>query len=242
MTKLPLIILLLPLGFLSGCGALESIPPEEVGHYYINPNTDFADISKVAVLEIESEFSRDYLSGRLTDSISQALQKQHLFSVVTISPDDPDWRRLAVGDDDLSSYSIRQLDAIRSQLKVNAVIYGNITEYRPYPHMLMGLRLKMLDLRDGKLLWAMEQVWDSTDKRVEERMKYFFKTNMRDGYEPIGWQLLVTSPRAFNKFVVHEVSQTFGEANEYLMRASSSGNTRKFSKKSTIIDKVFRVR
>jgi hypothetical protein len=233
--------LLLLLMVLSGCGVLKSAPPQEMGHFYINPHTDFGDIGRVAVLEVKNESNRADLASQLTDSVSEALQKKHLFSVTTLSPDDPAWRRLAVGDDDISSYSIRQLDAVRSQLKVNAVIYGSITEYRPYPHMLMGLRLKMLDLRDGKLLWAMEQVWDSTDKNIEMRMKHFYKDYMRDGYQPIGWQLLVTSPRAFNKFVVHEVAATFGQSNEYMKRTSSAKTGRNFSKKPTIFEKIFKI-
>ena len=234
-------VLLLLLTVSSGCGVLNSAPPQEMGHFYINPNTDFDDIGRVAVLEVKNESTRVDLASQLTDSISEALQKKHLFSVTTLGPDDPDWRRLAVGDDDISSYSIRQLDAVRSQLGVNAVIYGSITEYRPYPHMLMGLKLKMLDLRDGKLLWAMEQVWDSTDKRIEMRMKHFYKDYMRDGYQPIGWQLLVTSPKAFNKFVVHEVAATFGQSNKYMKRVSSSESGRDFSKKPTIFEKIFKI-
>ena len=55
----------------------------------------------------------------------------------------------------------------------------------------------------------MEQVWDTTDKQVETRMKRYYSKRVRDGYQPFSWKIFVTSPRAFNKFVVDEVGDTF---------------------------------
>jgi hypothetical protein len=72
----------------------------------------------------------------------------------------------------------------------------------------MALHLKMMDVRHGRLLWAMEQVWDSTDRQVELRMQKYFKKEIRRGYQPLDWEIMVTSPRAFNKFVVYEIGQT----------------------------------
>ncbi len=40
-------ILLLLLMVLSGCGVLNSAPPQETGHFFINPYTDFDDIGRV---------------------------------------------------------------------------------------------------------------------------------------------------------------------------------------------------
>ena len=72
----------------------------------------------------------------------------------------------------------------------------------------MSLTLKLVDTRSGQLLWAFEDVWDSGDKTVERRMQNYFKNQMRTGYEPINWQILVTSPLAFNGFVAWEVAKT----------------------------------
>ena len=73
----------------------------------------------------------------------------------------------------------------------------------------MGLNMKMVDLKRGKTSWAMEQVWDSSDKSMEIRMKQYSKDQMRSGYQPLDWQLFITSPRAFNKFIAAEIAQTF---------------------------------
>ena len=100
------------------------------------------------------------------------------------------------------------LAAIGRTLKVDAVLLGAITQYQPYPHMTAGVRVRLIDLQDGQLLWAVQQVWDSSDKAVEARMRGFFRTRMRDGYEPLGWELAVISPRHFHKFVAYETART----------------------------------
>ena len=95
----------------------------------------------------------------------------------------------------------------------------------------------MVDLRIGKLLWAIEQIWDSTDKLVERRMKKFYKEYMRSNYGPMDWELLITSPRAFNKFVVYEVAETFNMVSRYGKEHLSSENIKNFRENSTIFEK-----
>jgi hypothetical protein len=90
-------------------------------------------------------------------------------------------------------------------------MFGTIQQYMPFPHLRASLSLRLVDLRSGFVLWAFEDVWDSNDKTVERRMQRFFKEQMRSGYEPINWQILVTSPRAFERFVAWEVAQTLPE-------------------------------
>ncbi len=218
----------MPLMSLSSCVSLGTSVVPETGHFYLNPYTDLSDLGRVAVLELDNRSSRADLSLVLTDAITESLAKKHLFGIQALHSDHPDWRNL--GLDDSGEFTHEKLLAIRKQLKVNAIVFGTITQYYPYPHMLMALRLKMIDLRDGRLLWAMEQVWDSTDKRVEQRMKIFFSTQMRSGYQPMNWDLLITSPRAFNKFVVHEVAQTFPSNNSYTKLTISAGSDKNFNK------------
>jgi len=98
--------------------------------------------------------------------------------------------------------------AIRETLKCDGVLVGTVTEFRPYPHMAVGLRLKLLDMRDGQLLWALEQVWDSADKTTRNRMKAYFKAEKGSGFEPLKEQLAAVSPIEFIKFVSYEVGAT----------------------------------
>jgi len=170
---------------LSGCTIIRGPQAQETGHFYINPYADISSVGKAVVFELDNRTSYPKLSGTMTDDLCKALQKKHIFALNTLHRTDPQWRNLNL--DVSNSYSLEELASIRQQLKTDAVLFGSLTRYEPFPHMLMSLHLKLIDLRSGKMLWAMEQVWDSSDKQLEQRMKQYFKKELRSGYEPMDW-------------------------------------------------------
>lgn len=214
-TRIELILLTaaaLILSALSGCAMVKPVTPE-TGHYYINPNSDFSQIGKLVVFELENETRTKDLSLPLTEALAHSIQKRHLYSVRVLTEDDPKWADLNLNYPE--HFSIEDMSAIRQKLDADAILTGRITEYYAYPRMLMGVHLRMVDLKNGAVVWGFEQVWDTTDKRTEERMRAYFDREIREGYEPYHWQLLITSPRAFQKFAVFEIARTLPESNGY---------------------------
>jgi len=235
MNTIKTILILLPVIFSSGCIISRPVQPE-TGYYYIDPSADFSNIGKVVVFELTNRSTQTELGQVLTKTITESLQKRHLFNVRSLYKSDDDWQSLDLKND--LSYTLDELVVIRKQLKTDAILFGSVTWYEPYPHMLVGLHLKLLDLRSGNLLWAMEQVWDSTDKRTEQRMKAFFDRHMRTGYQPMDWHLLITSPRAFNKFVAYEITRTFPRTGGYINSTLSSEKSENFRTKSLLLKKT----
>ncbi|HIJ67095.1 MAG TPA: hypothetical protein HPP87_10650 [Planctomycetes bacterium] len=211
----------------------------ETGHYYINPNADFSTVGKTVIFEFDNLSTRPDLSIDLTQALTEAVQKRHLFSVSALYRADPAWRMLDLNGG--STYSLDELSVIRKQAKADAVLFGRITQHHPYPHLLVGLHLKLVDLRNAKLLWATEQVWDSTDKSVERRMRHYFNSRMRAGYQPLDWEILITSPRAFNKFVAAEVAHTLPRQNHYATRQPVSQNTTRSEARAVISKKTLQI-
>ena len=87
------------------------------------------------------------------------------------------------------------------------MLIGTVTSYTPYPHMAMGLQLKLIDLRDGQVAWAAEQVWDTADKNTEEQIKKYFDQELRQGFSPLGEQLAMLSSINFVRFVTYDVAE-----------------------------------
>jgi len=200
-------ILLLLAVLLSGCRSTQSPSAPAANYYYRNPDKKFITIGRAAIVELDNDSSYPRISSDITGSLYQALQKKQVFGLTLVRQDDPSWRSLQLEAD--STYTFEQLLAIRDALKCDGVLIGTVTEYRPYPHMTVGLRLKLLDLRDGQLIWALEQVWDSADKSTEKRIKDYFKSEKRAGYAPLHDKLAAVSPLEFIKFVSYEVAGTF---------------------------------
>jgi len=198
-------LLLTVLLCLGGCATHKSSIPE--GHYsYVNPNKDLTAIGRVAIVELENDSTYPQISADVTAGLFQALQKRQMFGLTVVSQHDPAWRSLQLEGN--SVQTLEQILAIRETLKCDAVLLGTVTGFGPYPHMTMGLRLKLLDLRDGQLLWAIEQVWDSTDKATEKRIKEYYLSEKRSGFAPLKEELAAVSPLEFIKFVSYEVAGT----------------------------------
>ncbi len=203
-TKLLLLLAVLS----SGCTIYgvfgDSIPAAD--YYYLNPDKRLATIGRVAIVELNNDSSYPQISTDITEALFQALQKKQVFGLTVVGQHDASWRSLQLDFD--STYTLDQIMAIRETLKCDGILIGTITEFRPYPHMAVGLRLKLLDLRDGQLLWALEQVWDNADKTTESRIKSYFKAQKRSGFASLREQLAAVSSLEFIKFVSYEVAET----------------------------------
>jgi hypothetical protein len=196
---------LLLLILLSGCGIYRA-PRPAVDYCYLNPDKDLFAVGKVVIVELDNESSYPQASVDVTEALFKALQKKQLFSLNVVRQNNPAWRSLQLDLD--SPYTLEQLFAVHETLRCDAMLIGTITGYRPYPHMTIGLRLKLVDLKDGQLLWAIEQVWDSADKTTENRIKDYFKTQMRSGSGRLRERLVTVSQLEFIKFVVSETAET----------------------------------
>lgn len=192
--------------FLAGCSIYRA-PALVVDYgYYINPDKDLYDIGRVTIVELNNDSSYPQISADVTRFLFQELQKKQVFGLTLVRRSDPVWHSLQLDLD--SKYTLEQLLIINKTLKCDALLIGTVTQYQPYPQMAIGLRLKLIDLSDGQLLWALEQIWDCADKVTEYRIKKHFRSQTLSGAAPLSEQLLTVSPLKFIKFVAWEVAGT----------------------------------
>lgn len=199
----PLVVLLA--GLLAGCQRDTGCTGRTDG-FYLNPDRDLSTIGRGAVVELDNDSSYPEISADVTEALFLALQKKQVFGLAVVHRQDPAWRSLQLDLD--SAYTLEQLSAIRRTLKCDAILVGTITEYRPYPHLTLGLRMKLIDVSSGELLWALEQVWDASDKATEGRIKKYFDRQMRSDSAALREQLVTVSSLKFVGFVAYEVAET----------------------------------
>ena len=190
---------------LSGCGLYESHTPP-AGYYYLNPDKDLDAVGRTALIELSNDSAFPRISSQATEALYQSLQKKQIFGLATVRRHDPVWRSFQL---DLNAeYTLEQLSVMRKTLNCDAVLVGAVTEFKPYPHMAIGFRLKLIDLTDGELLWALEQVWDTTDKATEERIMDYYSDHGLMGSATLQERLGTVSSLKFVKFVGHETAET----------------------------------
>jgi hypothetical protein len=159
------------------------------------------------MVEMDSSANSPEIGEAISDALFLEVQKKQVFGVMAVRRDNPTWHSLQENLDSLQG--MRQPEAIREALGCNGLLVGTVTRYQPYPHMAVGLRLKLLDLTDGQLLWGLEQVWDSSDISIQKRVKAYLKDQQRSGQSPLREELVLVSPLNFCKFVAYEVAGTF---------------------------------
>jgi hypothetical protein len=175
--------------------------------YYLSPYKDLHQIGRVALVELAGLSDDLQIATTVTDALFLEVQKKQVFGVMVVPRSDPAWPDRQENLD--SSQTLGQLVATREALKCNGLLVGTLTKYQPYPHMVIGLRLKLLDLTDGQLLWGMEEVWDSSDKSIQKRIQNYLKEDRKAGDSPLREELVIVSPLSFCKFVTYEVASTF---------------------------------
>ena len=199
--------ILLCVQLLAFSGCVYYVPEEAAPNsYYISPEKNIRSVGRVALVKMNNLSKVYFVSTEVTESLFQEIQKQQIFGLIRV--DDNTFQQMQLQID--SVYSYEQLALMKERFHCDAILMGTITEYKPYPHMLLGLRLRLIDLSDGQLLWAMEQVWDTTDKSLCDRIETFYdpKRTLFCKEDSLKGQLGIISSLKFFKFVAHEVSQT----------------------------------
>jgi len=187
---------------LSGC-APEAM--NRVGHYTA-PRRDIVSLRRVAFLPLANETDHPGTETGLTEELFKAVQASRLFHLRPVPTN-------AVAATELPNVgtaplTLADLARLRGALGADGILTGALTRWQPYPRMQMGLYLRLVDLRTGRVLWAIDHVWDATDEHTQHRLRQFFCQQAGEGTEPFGWELGTVSLRAFQKFIAHEVAQT----------------------------------
>jgi hypothetical protein len=198
---LPALYFILPLAITSsGCLRYDSSSPTH------EVSKNLSAVRSVCLVELQNKTIYPQISEDVTDSLHQSLQKKQRFTLSLLKQTDTAWGTLSVKPD--SSYTLEQLMSAHKLLGADALLIGTVTSYSPYPRISMGLQLKLVDLRTGQVVWAIEQLWDTADKTTQERIKKYFERQLRSDFSPIGEQLVNLSPINFIKFVTYEVIET----------------------------------
>ena len=182
--------------------------PPVVG-YYLTSTQDLVKLHRVVFLELADRDSPPGIARDMTIALTHAIQAKRLFDIDVVNRDDPLCQMVRL--DARGGFTMKQLRDMRETFKCDGILIGEIRNFRPYPSMRVGLKLQLMDRRDGRLVWAIDNVWDTREKDIEERIRKFFNETIRYGYKPINWRIAMMSPKIFEKFVAFEAAETLSK-------------------------------
>ena len=138
----------------------------------------------------------------------QELSQERIFEIVKLSPQD---LKNIFGSRRVSS--TRNLPAnflkiIESQTGANGVMFIDLDSYRPFRPMSLGVRSKLVDLKTGEFMWAIDETFDAGHASVIVGASQFQETSQVRALSDKTNGSVLHSPRNFTKYVASTVFST----------------------------------
>lgn len=135
------------------------------------------DLHRVAVLPLYAGDVADPESAATLDRVLiAALQKSRRFEVVAVSRED--CRRLfgALEFASVGALPHGFLDKLSGYYGVDAVLFTDLTVYRPYGPLAVGFRSKLATTRGVRMVWAFDEVFSAEDPKMRQSVRMARRT------------------------------------------------------------------
>ncbi len=86
-----------------------------------------------------------------------------------------------------------------------------MTQFEAYPTIRYGLRLYLLDCRNGRVPWASEVLLDSGDRLVAQDVHNYHDVQLERTTSLLEHERILQSPRLFGEYAAHRISATLQE-------------------------------
>ena len=205
-------------GLLNGCASPESLSQIDLMKPVYHPDNVFQytpvlpyDLKRVAVLPLAYDQNRyDLQDGcRSLDPILQAeLIKTKKFEVIPVS------REVLQSRTGHSTWTGAEIlpstffDSLREVYGCDGVLFCQLTVYRAYAPLAVGLRMRLVDARTRQTLWATDETLDATFQAPpKDPIVYpLVEPDMTDDSVK-RWSVL-NSPREFGQYAAAQILAT----------------------------------
>jgi hypothetical protein len=89
----------------------------------------------------------------------------------------------------------------------NAILFATLSEYKPYPPMAIGWRMKLVGT-DAETLWAIEEIFDASQVAVSNSARRYDRDHVRSNPALEDSRSVLLSPTRFGKYTLDVVLKT----------------------------------
>jgi hypothetical protein len=194
------VLALFVLSGLTGCAEFPLSRRPAAGYIPVNHRGDArlpAEIQRVALLPSHGgEIAQPESAAAMDAVLLSALQRQLRFEVVTISRED--CQRLFGAPSFASTDALPHgmIEKIAERYAVDAVLFTDLTLYRPYRPISLGFRAKLATVRDVRLVWALDEMFSAEqDAMIASVRSYYRKGDRPSPTDPV--DAVLQSPARF---------------------------------------------
>ena len=207
---------LLACALLAGCaaplGPLVSREPDyQPANVFLYTPTLSGDVKRVAVLPLACDHRRTDLKDgceALNPILQAELAKTRKFEALSVSPGILKNRTGRSAWEGTEALPPDFFDSLREVYGCDAVLFCQLTVFRPYAPLAIGWRMKLVDARTRQTLWAVDEVVDAGQPAVLDGLKDYQSTELRSPANPQDDWLMRNSPRRFGQYAAAQLFAT----------------------------------
>jgi len=167
----------------------------------------------------------------IQQAFTEEFSRARVFDVVTMSPDHLEQLvgvRALYAD---SPLPLDFLEKVQIGTACEAVLFAELTTYRAYPPVAVGWKLHLFDLKTEKLLWAVDEVFDTGQPPVANALRRHMREKLSPNNVAPTEIIVLDSPRELARYSLGALIATLEQKNpkvtlnsaEDTIRQSSSG-------------------
>jgi hypothetical protein len=212
-SKLFRILPLLMAALVSGCATSAvktnpASPKVQLANVYRPPVG--GEVSRVAVLPLSGDVQPPQALREMDQTFFAEFNKTQVFEGIKVSRSDISE---TVHQEQLPSTEAiprELLLLLQNKYSAEAVLFTDITHYRPYRPISIGVRTKLVSLRTNEVLWAIDSTLDSAEPGVVAAARYYSKLTEQNPLiiKASDSSGVLLSPQRFARFVAREVFAT----------------------------------
>ena len=175
---------------------------------YKSAEPGIQSIHKVLIIPFTSKNGPEIEGEMVTQTFTVELGKIDLFRIINPTTVPGELAEAGTVFWDTGSIDLDLLLAAQKKYGVDAFIFGDVTHYKPYVPLVLGVRLMMVSGISGEVVWSVDGVFDSDQKDVVNFAKGYYKKFYRKDQSLYGWEKVLISMQRYTRFVANMMVST----------------------------------
>ena len=168
---------------------------------------DYGLVRRILALPLVDQSGHGAPARLVSDALGDSIAKLRRFQVVRPRSDDASLKSDSgpIGSGKIPVSTIIELGR---RYGVDAVLFGEISQFRPYTPPSLGIGASLIDVHTGKVLWSVTDFVDASDAQTSVSMRLWFEEKAATDDTVYDERLVSTSPRWFARFATDRLAST----------------------------------
>ncbi len=175
--------------------------------YHKSDEYNNANLQRVLLLPLTIESKRDKITDEVTEAFSIELQRSAKFDIIEAQ----EFQDILSQQKDIWNRGLIRAETIveaKKRYKVDAIIFGKITQYQPYEPPILGIKIGMFSTQSGNIMWSADAIFDSSQATVIKLLKSYHKKEYKRKQSLYDWNLIMLSMKRYSQFVAYHMIAT----------------------------------